>query len=149
VRTRQNAREVGFRLEVIYADADLNEIRVSAWNGAFGGATDIYIQIDGLVEVAAKLAGFPRDPSDVREFILGAFGHEFAGGAVSMKFYCIDQAGHAFVESRIESGAESAGVWQAATLVMPVEAAAIDRFVEDLRRVEKEKSGVAVLESRG
>jgi hypothetical protein len=149
VRTRQFAAEVGFRLAVIYSDEDLNEIRVSAWNGNFGGAADIYMEIGGLTEVAAKLVGFPRGPSDVREFTLGAFGREFAGGAVSMRFYCIDQAGHSYVESRIESGTESAKVWQAATLVMPVEAASIDRFVENLRRLEKEKSGIALLEGRG
>jgi hypothetical protein len=66
-----------------------------------------------------------------------------------MKFYCIDCAGHAYIESRIESDTESARVWQAATPVKPVEAAAIDRFVEDLRRLEKEKLGVALLEGRG
>ena len=149
MRTRQFANEVGFRLEVIYADADLFELRVSAWNGAFGGATDLYVEVDGLGQIASKIAGFPKNPADVREFTLGAFGREFAGGAMNMRFYCIDQAGHAYVESRIESDAESAKVWQVATLVMPVEAAAIDRFVEDLRRLEKEKSGVALLEGRG
>jgi hypothetical protein len=149
VRTRQFVSEVGFRVEIIYADADLNEIRVSAWNGAFGGATSIYINIGGLAELAAKLKGFPRGPSDAREFILGAFGREYAGGAVSMKFYCIDQAGHTYVESRIESSAESARVCQTARLVMPVEAAGINRFVEDLQQLEKEKAGVALLEGRG
>lgn len=149
MRTRQFASEVGIRLEVIYADPDLIEVRVTAWNGAFGGATDLYMNIGGLEEVAVRLAGFPKNPADMREFILGAFGREFAGGGVSMKFYCIDCAGHAYIESRIESDTESARVWQAATLVMPVEAAAIDRFVEDLRRLEKEKLGVALLEGRG
>lgn len=119
MRTRQFVSEVGLRVEIIYADTDLNEIRVSAWNGSFGGATDIYVKIGGLTELAAKLAGFPRGPSDVREFTLGEFGREFEPGAVSMKFYCIDQAGHAYMESRIEPSAESARVWQAATLAMP------------------------------
>ena len=100
-------------------------------------------------EVAARLAAFPKDPADVREFNLGAFGRRFAGGAVSMKFYCIGQAGPADVRSRIASDRESAGVWQAATLVMPMEAAAIDRLVEDLRRLEKARLRVALLEARG
>jgi hypothetical protein len=56
----------------------------------------VYLEIGALEEVSARLAGFPKNPADVREFILGAFGREFAGGAVSMKFYCID-AGHAYV----------------------------------------------------
>jgi hypothetical protein len=66
-----------------------------------------------------------------------------------MKFCCIDHAGPAYVRSRIESDSASARVWQAATLVMPREAAAIGRFVEDLQRLEKEKLGVALLEERG
>ena len=60
VRTRQSASQVGFRLEVIYADVDIIELRVSAWNGAFGGATDLYVAVDGLSKIATELAGFPK-----------------------------------------------------------------------------------------
>jgi hypothetical protein len=134
---------------VIWQDEDLFDIRVSAWNGAFGGVAELYVAIGGIEELANKLAGFPRNPTDVREIVLGMFGREFAGGAVRMRFYCSDKAGHAYVESKIESGTESAGVVQYAIISMPIEAAAIDSFVIDLRRLERERSGTAILQGRG
>jgi len=66
-----------------------------------------------------------------------------------MRFYCADSAGHAYVQAKIESEFESAGVVQYAIISMPVEAAAIDSFVVDLRRLEKERYGIARLEGRG
>ena len=134
---------------MVWKDEDLFDIRVSAWNGAFGGVAQLYVEIGGIEELADKLSGFPRDPKDVREIVLGAFGREFAGGAASMRLYCADKAGHAYLESRIESEYESAGVVQYALISMPIEAAAIDSFVSDLRRMEKDGSGTAILQGRG
>jgi hypothetical protein len=50
--------------------------------------------------MAAKPSGFPRSPSGVREFVLHAFGREFAGAAASMRFYCFDCRWLACVEPR-------------------------------------------------
>jgi hypothetical protein len=149
VKTGEFAGEVGFRMEVIYADVDLIELSVSGWNGAFGDSTALYLSISGLEKLRRKLQDFLKTASDVRDLVLGSFERKFAGGGVSLRFYCQDRAGHAYGESRIESGAESAGVMQVVTLSMPVEAAAVDRFAEELRRLEKDKSGVAILEGRG
>ncbi len=92
--------EVGFQLDVLWHDEDIFNIRVSAWNGAFGGATELYAALGELGEIAKKLAGFPKNPADTRETALGAFGPEFAGGGASMRFYCVDMAGHAYLESK-------------------------------------------------
>ena len=95
--------EIGFRLEVIYKDNDLLELRVSAWNGAFGGTADVNMGIGELEATAAQLKGFPTHPADAREVMLGSFGPKTAGGGASVRFYCIDRAGHARLESKIES----------------------------------------------
>jgi hypothetical protein len=149
VRTRQFAREVGFELDVIWQDQDLLEVRVSAWNGSFGGVTALYVGNGQLEEIAKVLSGFPKDPSDVREIDLGKFGREFAGGAASMKFYCADKAGHAYLKSKIESDSESAGVVQCAVISIPIEAAAVDSFVEALRQMERDRAGSALLKGMG
>jgi hypothetical protein len=39
-----------------------------------------------------------------------------------MRFYCADRAGHAYVESKIESESESACVVQCAVISMPLSA---------------------------
>src|SRR5271163_3556012 len=53
-----------------------------------------------------------------------------AGGAVSMAFYCKDAAGHALVEARIESEHGGTPKAQSALFFVPVEASALDAFVE-------------------
>ena len=67
-------------------------------------------------------------------------------GGVRLKFYCINKAGHAYVEAKIESEAESAGVVQLALIAMPVEAAAIDDLVRALAHRESDELGVAQLD---
>jgi hypothetical protein len=62
--------DTGFRITVIWSDNDATKIRVSAWNGLFGGAADVYVGIVQLGETAAQLQGFPKTPSDVREVML-------------------------------------------------------------------------------
>jgi len=74
LKPRQKATEVGLQFEVIWQDEDLFDVRVSVWNGAFGGVAEIYVAIGGLEEVAKKLSGFPKNPKDVPEIALGTFG---------------------------------------------------------------------------
>jgi hypothetical protein len=137
--------EIGFRFEVRWSDADVFDIRISAWNGAFGGSAAVYVPIGGLAEAATKVEGFPRHPLDKRELRFGAFGPEWAGGAVSMVFYCKDAAGHALVEARIESEHRGTPKAQSALFFAPVEATAVDALVADLRRLEADRRGTAVL----
>jgi hypothetical protein len=135
----------GFQFDVNWHDNDVLDVRVGAWNGAFGGTVDVYVAIGGLREAAETLDGFPRSAADKREVVFGQFGREWAGGAVSMRFYCADEAGHAYVESRMESDGQVAGITQSTVLVLRIEPAALDSFVEDLRRLETKKTGTASL----
>src|SRR5882762_6217501 len=137
----------GLQFEVIWNDNDVLEVRIVAWNGSFGGSADVYVSIGGLKEAAEKLGGFPHDPSDTVELLFGAFGKGWAGGAVSMRFYCRDGAGHAFVDAKIESYHDQKYGAQSALLVVPVGATAVDIFVEDLRRLEADQRGIAILKA--
>lgn len=136
----------GFRFEVLYEDDDVLKIRVSAWNGAFGGSVDVYVGLAALGEAAEKLRGFPHHPSDARELLLGAFGPEVAGGALKMRFYCADAAGHAWIEAKLESDTLPNSPVQCVNMSMPVEAVAIDSFLDELRRIDKRKAEIARLE---
>ena len=132
--------ERGIRLEFLWNDADIVEVRVSAWNGLFGGSANTYVGIGELAESAEKLKGFPRTPSDKRRLDFGAFGPKFAGGAATLSFYCRDSAGHASVEVKIESDDRERIPTQSVLLVAAVEPAAVDSFVSDLRRI-RSRSG--------
>lgn len=135
----------GFQFDVLWNDNDLFEIRISAWSRTFGGVADVYVPIGGLREAAESLAGFPRNSQDDREVQFGKFGSGWGGGAFNIRLYCQDTAGHAVAESRIESEYDGKGKAQSVLLMAPIEAAAVDRFVEDLRRLETERRGSAFL----
>ena len=62
--------EVGIKFELIWHDNDVLNLRVSAWNGSFGGIAEIYEAIGDLETAASNLHGFPKNPSDKREVTL-------------------------------------------------------------------------------
>jgi hypothetical protein len=140
---------VGFEFQMLWHDEDVFKLCVKAWNGSFGGAAEIYEAIGDLHKAAGQLLGFPRSPSDAREVVFGNFDPKFAAGGVRMRFHCVDGAGHAYVEATIDSKYLSGGTVQTVVLSMPVEATAIDTFVLELDRLEKERSGSAYLKAVG
>jgi len=140
---------VGFELRVLWHDDDVINFCVSAWNGSFGGLAEIYDGIGALRDAAAQLYGFPKNPKDVREVIFGNLERKYAGGGVRMRFRCVDGAGHAYVEATIDSNCQSGGTVQTVVLAMPIEAAAVDTFVQDLQRLEDERTGAARLKGKG
>jgi len=141
--------DVGFDFQLIWHDNDVLNLRVSAWNGAFGGVAEVYEAIGDLQAAAALLRGFPNSPADIREVVFGNFDRKFAAGGVRMRFHCIDGSGHAYVETTIDAKYETGGTVQTVVLAMPVEAAAVDRFVEELQRLESDRSGTARLRGIG
>src|SRR6185312_7221671 len=94
------------RLAYCYHDVDIVELRVSAWNGSFGGATRLYLAQGELADTATLLAGFPVDVKDKREVTLGAFGPDCAGGAMALRFFCRDRSGHCRLHITIEADFE-------------------------------------------
>lgn len=46
--------EVGFKFEYVNRDTHVLQVRVSGWNGAFGGVADVYVEIRRLDEVARE-----------------------------------------------------------------------------------------------
>jgi hypothetical protein len=135
----------GFTFQVIETDPDYLKLRISAWNGLFGGSAEVYVAIFTLDEVASILSGFPDCPSDTREATFGSFGPGTAGGAVNMRFYCADKSGHAWVESRIESEYTKTGSAQSVVMACPIEAASLDLFLGEIRRLERDEASTAHL----
>jgi hypothetical protein len=135
----------------LWHDIDVYEFDLSASNGRFSGAAKTYVSIGGLAEAAEALKGFPRELSDVGELQFGAFGRESAGGAVHLRFFCIDGAGHAVVELRFKSASDcysnlsGDGPIQSAQFVAEIEENAVDDFVAELRLSEENRSGAASL----
>ncbi len=121
-------------IEITIIDTDLPdfiELRVRASNGVFSGETRLYAVPEALTLFAAKLQDFPANPLDTRDFELGTFNTDFAGGGARFYFRCMDQLGHAVIEVTIRSDPQREPS-QEVRLVIPIEPAAVDVFVDQL-----------------
>jgi len=137
----------GFQVTYLYNDTDIIELRIIADNGRFCGTANVYVGMGELSNVAECLRGFPNDSSDTREVTLGAFGQKFAGGAVRLRLYCTDLAGHTTAEIAIEADYATSEVAETATVFAKFEPAALDDFLKELPELENRLSRGATCQS--
>jgi len=135
----------GLKVTYLYHDLDLIEVRITAENTAFRGSADVYVGTDGLLEATAVLEGFPKDRRDTRQVAFGVAGPNSAGGSVRLNFYCKDGAAHTAFRAEIEEEYRGQERAQCATIFVGFEPAALDRFLVELRKVEMQHLGTAVL----
>lgn len=134
----------GLTIMVVDPDDDYLGIEIHACNDRFAGSTWIYAGLDELTEFAAQIAGFPREPQDQRTHEFGSREPWAAGGYCSVRFHCPDGAGHVRVDVALEDDDQRYAP-ASAQLSFRVEAAGIDRFIETLGKLERERCGEAVL----
>lgn len=134
------------RLEVVWADEHMVKVAARASNGRFCGTLGIYTTGETLKELADGLVGFPSTTAQTVEYEEG----ERGGYAfLSLKFYCADNLGHLGLRVRMEEEAGRAGQpgeRTEAQFVLSCEAAAVDRFRQQLARMAASESGSATLE---
>jgi hypothetical protein len=134
----------GLRIAVSWFDEDVVELLVNASNGTFSGEAQVYECHGAPVQLAEGLRGFPDTVADTREFVLGTFRPDLAGGGARLRFRCVDAVGHAIVEVEMRADPRRRGHYTAA-FAMPIEAAAIDHFVEQLGSMTLERDSHATL----
>ena len=138
----------GVYIAALYNDEHLLKLRVSASNGVFTGQADVYADSDALTEMARALKGFPNSRDDIREFEVGTFDENYAGGGAGFRFFCVDSTGHALAQVRLQADSRmEAEVNDTATFHIPVIAAAIDSFIEELGRIAANTGESATLEA--
>jgi len=136
----------GIEVELIGLDQHVLELLFSCANGRFSGQAEIYLSHDRLSEVAEVLSGFPSHTKDSRDFELGAFNPEHADGGIRMHFCCTDSVGHAVVEVKLRGDAcKGLGELESVALRIPIQAAAIDSFVSQIRQMERLVGATAYL----
>jgi hypothetical protein len=123
----------GITITVEWSDEDITEILISCSNGVFSGAALVYVSPDELLKMSEVLEGFPKTSNDKRELQLGTSDSYFAGGSASLTFHCTDSVGHSVVDFKIRADSHGLGVPGCAEFSVPIEAAAVDSFVEALR----------------
>ena len=125
--------EKGIKFEVIWFDQDVIEVALSCSNGCFSGRAEIYLSHDDLSDLPGSLRGFPASVGDARKIELGTFNPKHADGGVKMHLYCSDSSGHAVLEIQLRGdGCKALGEVESVALRMPIEAAGVDSFVQQL-----------------
>jgi hypothetical protein len=142
-------RDVGIEIEINWFDNEAIELVVRASNRRFVGITKLYESYDALPQLAAALRGFPASPDDHREFELGTFDPNGAGGGARFHLWCKDRAGHALVEVSLRTDVHGhSGRPETAEFVIPIEANAVDNFVRRLVHLEVACGASARLQGR-
>lgn len=141
---------MGLTIRVNAFDDWLFGLDLRAWNERFTATTFIESGLGELGNLASCIAGFPARSEDERSFIFGTRDSVHSRGYCSLLFRAIDSAGHAVVDVAIEDagppGQPATGMRTArAEFSVPVEPAAIDRFVLALRAVQRTEMGEAGL----
>jgi hypothetical protein len=93
-----NNRKTYLELELIWKDDDMFELRITASNGRYFGITGVYETSESLEDFAKSLFGFPKNDST----LFHEMGKKNSYAYFSMKYYCIDNAGHLGVELNLE-----------------------------------------------
>jgi hypothetical protein len=135
----------GLAIEVAWSDRDVLLLDVSASNGVFAGRIEAYGALDIAAQWAAALEGFPRDQDDGREVSTGTFSDDYAGGGATLRFVVRDAAGHCAVQVRLRASDMIRPI-ASAEFTIDVEAAAVDRFVAELRAMSTEVGQRAALD---
>ena len=134
------------KLEPIWEDESLLEIRISATNGKFSGETECYTSRAEIAELGSALNGFPVSPDSKVEFKTGGNPNL---SFFSLNFYCADSLGHVSVRVRInhnENYSSDEIERYSVEFDLRVEPSHIDRFVTLLDQVVKEELGSVTAE---
>jgi hypothetical protein len=132
----------GIKIEIVWFDQDVVECQITCSNGRFSGVAEIYLSHDDVPKMVEALKGFPSAPGDFRDLELGTFNPRHADGGVRLRCYCRDSAGHAVMEVKLRGDAcEELGEPESVALLFPVEAAAIDSFLKQVRSMDTEQIG--------
>lgn len=138
----------GLRIKVVDPDDDYLGIDIQAANPRCAGSARIFAGLHELSTFANQIRGFPASVQDERVYEFGSRDRSIAGGYCKLHLRCVDHAGHPAVEIMVEDD-ERWYPFGHAELSIKVEAAGIDRFVERLFEIEREKSGEATLPAMG
>jgi hypothetical protein len=129
----ENALSPGIEFEIMWFDNNIIELRVGGSNGRFTGSVDLFVGHDSLEMVTGVLRGFPETAEDCREFILGTFDPELAGGGARFHWHCTDAVGRVAVDVTLRTDPRYlSNRSETAEFVVFVEPAAIDEFVDSV-----------------
>ena len=129
------------RIESIWEDDDLFEVRVSASNGLFSAVSNCYTNRGDIAELANLIEGFPKRIGQEVYFSTGE-GNDLS--FFSLRFKCKDLAGHSILRVKIAhiiSYANAEKEHYTSEFDLEIEAAAIDNFTRSVDLLSRSKLG--------
>jgi hypothetical protein len=137
--------EVGLEIQVL-SDPDHGYLILGMhlWGERFAASTRVFPDPGQLGDLAACVAGFPSGHPDMRSYAFGKRGPEHGGGYCGLTFRTTGHTGASVLDVDIEDD-ELRYSPGAAKFSIPIEASWIDRFVSQLRVVDRKGAGVASL----
>ena len=142
-----DSRKSFLELIVVWKDDDMFELKVTASNGRYSGTTEVYDTSDTLAKFATSLKGYPTDNT----ILFHEAGEKNNYAYFSMRFYCIDNAGHVGVQINLEDNVATEYRGEEKnklTLEILVEPNAIDNFQKELVSLAVKQDGIAILYGR-
>lgn len=134
------------KLEVIWKDEHMFELRVSADNGRYSGKTEVYETSDSLLAFANELNGFPVGKDQVHH----SCGEKDSYAYFEMEFYKIGSTGICGVLISLEENVATEYRKEEKdklTLELIVEPNSIDIFRHELKVLAQKESGIAELKA--
>ncbi|MBC8330220.1 MAG: hypothetical protein ISR76_05215 [Planctomycetes bacterium] len=136
---------VAIRLEVLYSDNHLVELRIQVANGRFQGQADMYVALDWATQLTGRLRGFPDSVGASREIELGNWKPDCGGGGLRLAIRTTDRAGHLAVDLQLRACPHSQGSEESVQFRAAVDPADIDEFVAELDAMRVKVGDCAVL----
>ena len=132
-------------LAVVWFDADLQEVRLTAESEEFAGQVNFYAGYRELEEFAGSIQGFPSNSLDTREYSFGQA--DLSGyGTATINFRCRDSTGHLIAEVAMRTYPISPGEpAQSAMVAIRFVPSDLDRFVQEVRGMDNRVGAHAVL----
>ena len=131
----------GLSFHIIDPDEYYNGVEIRAWNERFSAKSFLYLGFTDLTKFGSVIAGFPQSLQDDRKYVFGTRDRQVAGGFCSLHFHSVHLSqvvdvsiddDDRFSEGKVE-------------FRIPVEASWVDRFVESLAALERNRAGEALL----
>ena len=136
--------ETGISIQVEWFDDDVASLWVSAANERFAGSARAYAGLTFAAEMADLLRGFPRSIGERKEWELGTFDANFAGGGAHFVFASDDSRGYVSIRVRLRADPSTEGD-ESSAFDIRAEPAAIDAFVQSLERMPLKVGAIAAL----
>ena len=136
------------KLEVLWKDEHMFELKVSANNGRYSGITEVYEVSDSLLGFVNELNGFPFGKDKVAH----SCGEKDSYSYFKMEFYKIGLTGKCGLQITMEENVATEYRKEEKdklTMELIVEPNSIDIFCRELKILAEKESGIAELKAVG